>query len=40
MNVDNCTFENGLADQGGAIYINGLSTVNISNSIFTKNYAK
>lgn len=37
--VTSCVFDYGLAEQGGAIYINGLSTVNITQSTFTNNYA-
>lgn len=37
--ASNCLFDYGLAQQGGAIYINGLSTVNITYSTFTNNYA-
>jgi predicted outer membrane repeat protein len=37
--LKNCLFSNGVATQGGAIYLSGLSTLEISKSVFYNNYA-
>lgn len=40
ININLCSFTNGIATQGGALYLSGLSTMNISNSFFNNNYAE
>ena len=40
MSITGTDFTNGVADSGGAIYVSGLSQMNISSSTFTNNYAK
>jgi predicted outer membrane repeat protein len=39
VNIDNSIFSNGITGYGGAIYLNGLSSLTISNSELTNNYA-
>ena len=38
--VQSCTFLNGIASQGGAIYLNGLSSLYITNSVINNNFAE
>ena len=40
LTIDRCTFQNGLALQGGAIYISGQCSVFITHSNFYDNYAR
>jgi hypothetical protein len=39
LQIVSCTFSSGLAAQGGAIFISGLSSVTIRDSTFSSNYA-
>ncbi|CDW88390.1 UNKNOWN [Stylonychia lemnae] len=39
IDINNATFDNGVANDGGALYLNGLSTLTIFNSIFRNNLA-
>ncbi len=38
--IDNCKFYKGLAQNGGAIFMSGLSDLQIKNSLFKDNCAK
>lgn len=40
ITIEECTFTNGISEQGGAIYLSGLSSLYLSKSSFSKNYAK
>ena len=37
--IDNCNFDNNTSPSGGAIYINQIDNINVTNSVFTNNKA-
>ena len=37
--IENCRFDKNYAQRGGAVYLEGLTNIDINNCIFTNNFA-